>query len=130
MFTVVIAEQTHLDAIRENPVFLGPFLKSRELGFCQWLPEGETLRDCIPTLEQTVSRRDRWRAVIITTDDGLSRHNPFDLVDYDPPYRELDKAPQAEPKVPKASGKSGEEEYDEVSEVTGKSLDLRLRDGR
>ena len=128
MFTVVIAEQTHLDAIRENPVFLGPFLKSRELGFCQWLPEGETLRDCIPTLEQTVSRRDRWRAVIITTDDGLSRHNPFDLVDYDPPYRELDKAPQAEPKVPKASGKSGEEEYDEVSEVTGKSLDLRLRE--
>ena len=85
MFTVLIAEKQHIDAIRqENKLFFEPFLKSKELAFCHWDTAGETLQDAVPGLLDAVGRRKSWRAVIInncTTKTSKTR-NPFDIVDY------------------------------------------------
>ncbi|MDO4460409.1 MAG: hypothetical protein Q4C42_10115 [Clostridia bacterium] len=80
MLTVVIAEQSHLDLIREYDLFLHPFTENSNAEFCVWNPQGENLSECVPTLKDTVSRTSSWRAIIIA-DDGLRRSkNPFDKV--------------------------------------------------
>lgn len=126
MFTVVIAEKEHLDQIRENSTFLSPFIDRNNVAFCQWLPEEETIRDCVPTLEQTVRRRDRWRALIVATEAGIDRKNPFDLVEYHPPVREFDKAPMPEPTQEEPSGKAKAMDLSEITDVEGKILNKRL----
>ena len=126
MFTVVIAEKEHLDQIRENSTFLSPFIDRNNVAFCQWLPEEETIRDCVPMLEQTVRRRDRWRALIVATEAGIDRKNPFDLVEYHPPVREFDKAPMPEPTQEEPSGKAKAMDLSEITDVEGKILNKRL----
>ncbi len=84
MLTVLIAEKEHIDAIRqENKLFFEPFLESKELAFCYWNTEGQSLRDSVPGLVEAVGRTKEWRAVIInkTTEESLQKRNPFDAVD-------------------------------------------------
>lgn len=83
MFTVLIAEKEHLDAIRqENRLFFEPFLESKDLAFCCWNTKGQNLNDSVPDLLNAVGRRKEWRAVIINnyTPDSLKKRNPFDIV--------------------------------------------------
>lgn len=85
MFTVLIAEKKHIDAIKEeNKLFFEPFLENKELAFCYWNPKGQSLYDSVPELLDAVGRRKEWRAVIInnTTDDVIDHQNPFDVVDF------------------------------------------------
>ena len=85
MFTVLIAEKEHIDAIRqENKLFFEPFLESKELAFCYWNPEGQSLNDSVPGLLDAVGRKKEWRAVIInnSTAATLKTRNPFDVVDH------------------------------------------------
>ncbi len=85
LFTVLIAEKEHIDAIRkENKLFFEPFLESKELAFCQWNPEGQTLLESVPGLMDAVGWRKEWRAVIINngTNQLSKKRNPFDTVDH------------------------------------------------
>ena len=84
MFTVLIAEKEHIDAIRQgNKLFFEPFLENEELAFCYWDPEGQNLQDSVPGLLDAVGRIKEWRAVIINncTDATSKTRNPFDVVD-------------------------------------------------
>lgn len=84
MFTVLIAEKEHIDAIRQkNKLFFEPFLENKELAFCSWNPEGQNLYDSVPGLLDAVGRKKEWRAVIINTHtpESLRQQNPFDTVD-------------------------------------------------
>ena len=85
LFTVLIAEKEHIDAMRQgNKLFFEPFLDNKELAFCYWNPMGQNLYDSVPELQDTVGRRKDWRAVIInsSTKDSIKKRNPFDVVDY------------------------------------------------
>ena len=85
MFTVLIAEKEHIDAIRkENKLFFEPFLKSKDLAFCYWNPSGRTINEAVPELLDTVGRTKQWRAVIINnhSEELMKTQNPFDAVDY------------------------------------------------
>lgn len=85
MFTVLIAEKQHIDAIRqENKLFFEPFLESKEIAFCYWNPEGQNLEDSVPGLLDAVGRRKDWRAVIINncTIASSKLRNPFDIVEH------------------------------------------------
>ncbi|MCR5006813.1 MAG: hypothetical protein K6A77_13015 [Clostridiales bacterium] len=126
MFTVVIAEKEHLDSIRENHIFLDPFIDKKNVAFCEWRTDEQTLREAVPKLEETVSRREHWRAVIVCNEDGLNRKNPFDLVDYTAPIRQYDKAPMDEPEGDEPKGKARGMNLDELTEEEGKILDRNL----
>lgn len=83
MFTVLIAEKEHIDAIQQqNKLFFEPFLESKDLAFCCWNPEGQNLQDSVPGLQDAVGRRKDWRAVIINncTAESAKLQNPFDIV--------------------------------------------------
>ena len=85
MFTVLIAEKEHIDAIqKENKLFFEPFLESKDLAFCYWNPEGQNLQDSVPGLVDAVGRRKKWRAVILNNGSisSLKSRNPFDVVDH------------------------------------------------
>lgn len=85
MFTVLIAEKEHIDAIRqENKLFFEPFLESKKLALCYWNPAGQTLQSSVPGLLDAVGRRRDWRAVIINncTAKSSKSRNPFDIVDH------------------------------------------------
>ena len=85
MFTVLIAEKQHIDAIQqENKLFFEPFLESKKLAFCYWNPAGQSLEDSVPGLLDAVGRRRDWRAVIINNCNIASSklRNPFDVVDH------------------------------------------------
>ena len=99
MFTVLIAEKEHIDAIRqENKLFFEPFLENKDLAMCYWNPAGQSLNDSVPGLIDAVGRRKEWRAVIINNSniESLKVRNPFDVVDYrsvtdlTPPQRQPD----------------------------------------
>ena len=84
MFTVLIAEKEHIDAIKENnKLFFEPFLESKELAFCYWNPAGQNLQDSVPGLLDAVGRKKDWRVVIINncTENTSKMRNPFDTVD-------------------------------------------------
>lgn len=86
MFTVLIAEKQHIDAIRqENKLFFEPFLESKEIAFCYWNPAGQTLDESVPGLLDAVGRRREWRAVIINNCNIATSkmRNPFDIVEHD-----------------------------------------------
>ena len=87
MFTVLIAEKEHIDAIRqENNLFFEPFLENKNLAFCYWNPAGQSLYESVPGLLDTVGRHKEWRAVMIDrcTEETLKAQNPFDTVDRSP----------------------------------------------
>ena len=84
MFTVLIAEKEHIDAIQQgNKLFFEPFLENKELAFCYWNPAGQNLEDSVPGLMDAVGRHRNWRAVVISSGAGESqkKRNPFDVVD-------------------------------------------------
>lgn len=85
MFTVVIAEQAHLDSIREYQAFLKPFLDNSSIAFCDWRQEGVNLAEAVPGLYDTVSRYEKWRMIVVCDEEGLEKKNPFDLVSYKEP---------------------------------------------
>lgn len=85
MFTVVIAEKTHIDSIQEYKVFLKPFIDDARVVFCEWWPEEKTLADSVPHLVEAVSRQKEWRAVILCDEAGMEKKNPFDRVEFTPP---------------------------------------------
>ena len=98
MFTVLIAEKHYIDAIRlENKLFFEPFLENKELAFCQWNPSGQTLKEAVPDLIDTIGRKKEWKAVIINnyTKETMPGKNPFDVVAWD----EISSLPQP-PQVP------------------------------
>lgn len=85
MLTVLIAEQRYIDAIREeNSLFFEPFLENKDLAFCEWKAEGQTLAESVPGLQEAVGRCRQWRAVIIQkcSDEQKKKQNPYDEVDY------------------------------------------------
>ena len=85
MFTVIIAEKKHIDAVKqENKLFFEPFLESKNLAFCEWNPMGQDLADSVPGLQDTIGRKKEWRAVLIqpNTADTMKERNPFDVVEY------------------------------------------------
>ncbi len=85
MFTVLIAEKEHIDAIRrENKLFFEPFLESKDIALCYWNPMGQNLIDSVPGLLDAIGRRKEWRAVIINncSIDSSKMRNPFDVVDH------------------------------------------------
>lgn len=88
MYTVVIAEQKHLDSIREHDLFLQPFLEDNKATFCAWNTEGETLAESVPDLREAVKRGDRWRAIIVADESCRTQKNPFDCVRHKDPVRE------------------------------------------
>ena len=88
MFTVIIAEKEHIDRIREYDIFLSLFADHRHIALCRWYPEKDTLAEAVPELRETVAREKTWRALILTTGEGLTYRNPFDLVPFEPPQKE------------------------------------------
>lgn len=85
MFTVLIAEKEHIDAIQQkNRLFFEPFLENKDLAFCCWNPAGQNLQDSVPGLQDAVGRRNDWRAVIINncTVESSKQRNPFDIVEH------------------------------------------------
>ena len=84
MFTVLIAEKEHIDAIRqENKLFFEPFLENKELAFCEWNPAGQDINAAVPGLIEAVGRQKKWRAVIVNnvSEETVKTRNPFDVVD-------------------------------------------------
>lgn len=84
MFTVLIAEKEHIDAIQnKNKLFFEPFHDSKDIAFCYWNPMGETLLESLPGLIDAVGRRKEWRAVIIhhVNDENRKKRNPFDMIE-------------------------------------------------
>lgn len=86
MFTVVIAEFEHIRNIKNYEIFLKPYLNDN-FSMCEWIPEGETLAEAVPKLEETVSQHKQWRAVILCNEEGIQYRNPFELVQFDCPKR-------------------------------------------
>ena len=87
MFTVLIAQKEHIDAIQQgNKLFFEPFLENKELAFCCWDPAGQNLQDAVPGLLDAVGRKKQWRAVILNncTTKTAKQRNPFDVVDSKP----------------------------------------------
>ena len=85
MFTVIIAEEEHIKAIREkNRLFFEPFLKQKDLVFCAWNTEGQSFKEAVPGLVNAVGRKREWRAIIVAPRGGEDYQNPFDLVDPEP----------------------------------------------
>ncbi|MCD8364651.1 MAG: hypothetical protein LUC83_02330 [Clostridiales bacterium] len=86
MYTVIIAEQEHIDNIREYRLFLEPFMKKTQFAFCPWKPEeADSLKKSVPDLEREVAQREEWRAVILCDERGLKKKNPFNIVEYHAP---------------------------------------------
>lgn len=81
MFTVIIAQEDYVQKVHQYELFLRPFLESEDLVFCEWNTEGRSLAEMTPQLAGIVGRRKEWRAVIICDEEGLTKQNPFDLVD-------------------------------------------------
>ena len=85
MYTVIIAEKKHFDAIEQNKLYFKPFLDrlNKEFAFCEWNPEGKNLYECVPSLVKKVGRHATWRAVILKDDSLSLLQNPFDAIGYD-----------------------------------------------
>ena len=90
MFTVVIAEQEHIDNIKQCQVFLQPFLDQSRMAFCPWYPEEPTLADSVPRLAECVAGNQEWRAVVVCGEEGLHNKNPFDVVPFHAPPKSPD----------------------------------------
>ncbi len=80
MFTAIIAEKEYIDKTKDYELFLAPFLASPDVAFCEWIKDAPTFAEMVPTLADTVGRREQWRAIIICDEAGLTKKNPFDLV--------------------------------------------------
>lgn len=85
LFTILIAEKEHINAIQnDNRLFFEPFLENKEIAFCCWNPEGQTLNEAVPGLLDTIGRKKDWRCIIIgnSNPEMLKVRNPFDVIDH------------------------------------------------
>lgn len=80
MFTVIIAEKNIIDIYTELEVFLSP-LASKNIAFCEWNKNGDSLQDMLPGLYDVVAYQREWKAIIINQDKS-DKKNPFDYVEY------------------------------------------------
>ena len=87
MFTVVIAEQEHLNSIKEYQAFLKPFTDNESIAFCGWDMDGRNLVEAVPELAATVQRHTQWRLIVLCDEEGIHQKNPFDRVPYTAPER-------------------------------------------
>ncbi len=78
MFTVVIAEQEHINNIEKYDLFLKPFADKQHTKFLRWNREGTSFRECVPGLEDTIVHHKDWRAIVLCGQDAEGRKNPFD----------------------------------------------------
>lgn len=84
MFTVIIAEREIVETYRQLHMFLAP-LESKNIVFCEWNRNGESLEEMLPDLYKTVDLKSEWRAIIVNQ-DGLNKINPFHYTDYSENY--------------------------------------------
>ena len=80
MFTVIIAEKKIIDIYTELEVFLSP-LVNKQIGFCEWNRNGESLEEMLPGLYDIVAYQNEWKAIIVNQDNE-GKKNPFDYVEY------------------------------------------------
>lgn len=80
MFTVVIAEQEHINNIEKYSLFLKPFADRQHTVIQKWNREGRSFRECVPGLEETIEHHREWRAIVLCGQDAISQKNPFDFV--------------------------------------------------
>ncbi len=104
MFTVVIAEQEHINNIEKYDLFLKPFADKQHTRILRWNREGKTFRECIPGLEDTIVHHKEWRAVVLCGKDALSQKNPFDFIEC------------SLPKKPEGTDEGSEEGYKALAE--------------
>ncbi|MEE1012637.1 MAG: hypothetical protein U0L11_11465, partial [Acutalibacteraceae bacterium] len=81
MFTVIIAEQEILDMFEEFRMFLNPLLNNKDIAFCPWNRNADTLDKMLPDIYDKVTFRKEWRAVIVNS-DNINTLNPFDFTGY------------------------------------------------
>lgn len=87
MFTVVIAEQEHINNIEKYDLFLKPFADKQHTKILRWNREGRSFRECIPGLEDVVVHHKEWRAVVLCGQESIGQKNPFDIVACDLPKK-------------------------------------------
>ncbi len=80
MFTVIIAEKDIVDMYKQMHMFLVP-LESKDIVFCEWNREGESLEEMLPELYKTIDLKSEWRAIVVNR-DGQNKINPFNYTDY------------------------------------------------
>ena len=81
MFTVIIAEQEILDMFEEFRMFLNPLLNNKDVAFCTWNRNADTLEKMLPDIYDKVTFRKEWRAVIVNN-NNTDTLNPFDFTGY------------------------------------------------
>lgn len=84
MFTVIIAEKDFFQKMHTYESFLRPFTEKEEVAFCEWNEDGDSFAKMLPSLTETVGRREKWRALIVCGEQGIAKRNPFDLVQHMP----------------------------------------------
>lgn len=87
MFTVVIAEQEHINSIEKYDLFLKPFADKQHTVIQRWNREGKSFRECVPGLEETIGHHKEWRAIVLCGRDALDQKNPFDFIECPLPDR-------------------------------------------
>lgn len=86
MFTVIIAEQEILDMFEEFRMFLNPLLNNKDIAFCPWNRNADTLDKMLPDIYDKVTFRKEWRAIIVNN-DNINTLNPFDFTGYNDEIR-------------------------------------------
>ena len=81
MFTVIIAEKDILEGFEKYRLFLSPLLQDCDTAFCEWNNEAESLEAMVPSLYNTIAKKNEWRAVVIQSADRHQK-NPFDFTGY------------------------------------------------
>ncbi len=82
MFTVIIAEQEILDMFEEFRMFLNPLFNNKDIEFCAWKRNEQSLEKMLPDIYEKVSFQKEWRAVIVNN-DMINSLNPFDYTGYE-----------------------------------------------
>lgn len=138
MYTVIIAEKKHFDAIEQNKLYFKPFLDrlNKEFAFCEWNPDGKNLYECVPSLVRTVGRHSNWRAVILKENSLSLSKNPFDAIAYEKVreieeknklFNPLDEAADDTENVSSAN-KDVDFEFDSWREDCAERINARLSD--
>ncbi len=118
MFTVIIAEKKHFDAIEQNRLYFTPFLNRSpaDFVFCKWNPNGKTFWECVPDLVPLVGRRENWRAIILNEDSHQNKQNPFDIIQYNQVRQCEEKYPFPDPYMEMAGEESEDGDYSRLFE--------------
>ncbi|MCH5191303.1 MAG: hypothetical protein J1F23_03975 [Oscillospiraceae bacterium] len=86
MLTVVICDEHIISDCKEKyNMYIKPLLKSKDVAFCAWNTEADSLDKALPTLKSLINRQDEWQALIINDsftweEEHTYRLNPFDYV--------------------------------------------------